>query len=315
MTAPIMTRPEAPSKGASSPASAPAPVAALPRKRRTNPYSWLTESLGKGVAHVFLIAWAVIALFPILWGVFSSLKANDEIFASPWAMPEVLQWDNYVRAWNEADIGRYFWNTIVVVGGSLIVTMVLGAMVAYVLARFQFRLNRPIFYLFMVGMMFPIFLAIVPLFFVVNDLGLLGTHLGLILVLSAYGLPFTVFFLVGFFATLPESVAEAALLDGCGHAETFFRIMLPMAKPGLVSVGIFNFLNLWNNYLIPLVLNPDPEKYVLSQGLASLAITQGYAADYGALFAGLVIAMLPVLAAYLAFHRQLQGGISLGALK
>lgn len=309
MTAPTTTR-------ASDSASAgPSVDLTPPRTRRRNPYAWLSEGLGKGVAQLFLILWAIIALFPILWGVLSSLKANDEIFASPWSWPAELRWDNYVRAWNEADIGRYFGNTIIVVGGSLVVMMVLGSMVAYVLARFQFRLNRTIFYLFMAGMMFPIFLAIVPLFFVVNDLGLLGTHLGLILVLSAYGLPFTVFFMVGFFSSLPDSVAEAALMDGLGHTGVFFRIMLPMAKPGLVSVGIFNFLSLWNNYLIPLVLNPDPDKYVLSQGLAALAVTQGYAADFGALFAGLVIAMLPVLAAYLVFHRQLQGGISLGALK
>ncbi len=291
------------------------PVPDSKRRRGPRPFSWLSEAFGKGVAQIFLIIWAVIAAFPIVWGVISSLKTDTEIFSSPWSWPEALQWDNYVRAWNEAEIGRFFGNTIIVVGGSLVITMVLGAMAAYVLARFRFALNRTIFYLFMAGMMFPIFLAIVPLFFVVNDLGLLGTHLGLILVLSAYSLPFTVFFLVGFFSTLPESVAEAALLDGCGHGQTFFRIMLPMAKPGLVSVGIFNFLSLWNNYLIPLVLNPDPDKYVLSQGLAALAVTQGYEADFSALFAGLVLAMLPVLAAYLAFHKQIQGGLSLGALK
>lgn len=286
-----------------------------PPRRRFNPYGWLVEAFGKSVAQLFLLSWAVIAAFPILWGVVSSVKADIEIFASPWSLPEALQWDNYVRAWEEAEIGRFFGNTIIVVGGSLALTMILGAMAAYVLARFEFRLNRPIFYLFMTGMIFPIFLALVPLFFVVDDLGLLGTHLGLILVLTAYGLPFTVFFLVGFFATLPESIAEAALLDGCGHTATFFRIMLPMAKPGLVSIGIFNFLGLWNNYLIPLVLNPDPDNYVLAQGLASLAITQGYEADFSALFAGLVIAMVPVLAAYLAFHKQIQSGLSLGALK
>lgn len=284
-------------------------------RRRPGPYTWLKESLGAGVAQLFLTLWTVISVLPIAWGVLSSLKSDEEIFSSPWSLPDRLNWDNYVRAWQQAEIGRFFWNTIVVVGGSLTLLMVLGAMAAYVLARFPFRLNRPIFYLFMTGMIFPIFLALVPLFFVVNDLGLLGTHLGLILVLTAYGLPFTIFFLVGFFATLPESVAEAAMLDGCGHTGTFFRIMLPMAKPGLVSVGIFNFLGLWNNYLIPLVLNPDPEKYVLSQGLASLAVTQGYEADFSALFAGLVIAMLPVLAAYLGFYRQIQGGLSLRALK
>lgn len=286
-----------------------------PRARLTTPFTWLSEALGKGVAQLFLIFWAIIAAFPILWAVLSSFKTDAEIFESPWSVPETLRWDNYVRAWEEAEIGRFFGNTIIVVGGSLLLTMVLGSMVAYVLARFRFRLNRPIFYLIMAGMIFPIFLAIVPLFSVVNDLGLMGTHVGLILVLAAYSLPFTVFFLVGFFSTLPESVAEAALLDGCGHAGTFFRIMLPMAKPGLVSVGIFNFLSLWNNYLIPLVLNPDPDKYVLSQGLAALAVTQGYAADFSALFAGLVLTMLPVLAVYLAFHKQIQGGLSLGALK
>ena len=286
-----------------------------PKTERWRPYAWLKEAIGQGTAQIFLITWTVIAAFPILWAVLSSLKTDPEIFSSPWSIPASLQWDNYSRAWQEAEIGRFFWNTLIVVGGALLLMMVLGSMAAYVLARFDFRLNRPIFYLFMAGMMFPIFLAIVPLFFVVSNLGLLGTHLGLILVLAAYGLPFTVFFLVGFFSTLPESVAEAALLDGCGHATTFFRVMLPMARPGLVSVGIFNFLALWNNYLIPLVLNPDPDKYVLAQGLAALAVTQGYAADFSALFAGLIIAMLPVLAAYLAFHRQIQGGLSMGALK
>ncbi|MFV0405423.1 MAG: carbohydrate ABC transporter permease, partial [Propioniciclava sp.] len=152
-------------------------------------------------------------------------------------------------------------------------------------------------------------------FDVVNTFGLLGTHLGLILVLTAYNLPFTVFFLVGFFRSLPTAVAEAAMLDGCSHFQTYWRIMLPMARPGVTSIMIFNFLGLWNNYLLPLVLNPDPEKYVISQGLASLAVSAGYAADFSALFAGLVLAMLPIVAFYLAFHRQIQQGLSLGALK
>lgn len=288
---------------------------ARPGRRRSPFVSMLSEAFGKGVAQAFLVIWTAIALLPILWGVASSLKSDQEIFTAPWSLPATLHWENFARAWNEAEIGRFFLNTVVVVGGALVLMMALGAMAAYVIARFRFRLNRTIFYLFMAGMMFPIFLAIVPLFFVVNDMGLLGTHTGLILVLAAYGLPFTVFFLVGFFRTLPESVAEAALLDGCSHFGTFWRIMLPMAKAGMVSIGIFNFLNLWNNYLIPLILNPDPDKYVLAQGLASLAVSQGYEADFSALFAGLVIAMLPVLAFYLAFHRQIQGGLSLGALK
>ncbi|WP_211340873.1 carbohydrate ABC transporter permease [Xylanimonas allomyrinae] len=269
---------------------------------------------GQGAAHLALAGWAALAAFPVAWSVVGSLKSDAEIFASPWSLPAAPRWDNYVRAWREAGIGRFFANTVVVVGGALALTLALGAMAAYVLARFSFRLNRTVRTVFLAGMVFPVFLAIVPLFVVVDALGLLGTQAGLILVLAAYGLPFTVFFLTGFFSTLPGSVAEAALLDGCGHAGAFFRVMLPMALPGLASVAVFDFLGLWNGYLLPLVLNPDPERYVLAQGLASLAVTQGYAADYSALFAGLVLTMAPVLVVYVLLHRRLRG-LSLGALR
>jgi N-acetylglucosamine transport system permease protein len=131
----------------------------------------------------------------------------------------------------------------------------------------------------------------------------------------AYALPFTVFFLVGFFRTLPVSLIEAALLDGCSHAGVFFRIMLPLARPGIISVGIFNFLGLWNQFILPLVLMPDKSKYVLSQGLAVLAANQGYRSDWSALFAGLVIAILPVLVVYVAFQRRIQEGLAFGGFK
>lgn len=275
----------------------------------------LAGVLGRGVAHGFLVIWAAMILLPLGWALLSSLKTDEEIFGSPWALPSKLNWENFERAWNASNVGLFFFNTVIVVGGALLITMLGGAVVAYILARFEFKLNRPIFYLFITGMMFPIFLGLVPLFFIVQSMGLLGTKLGLILVLSAYGLPFTVFFMVGFFRTLPTAVAEAAMIDGCGHFGTFWRIMLPMARPGLISVGIFNFLSLWNNYLLPLVLNPDPKNYLLSQGLASLAVTQGYKADFSGLFAGLIIAMLPVLAIYLVFQSKIQNGLSMGALK
>ena len=125
--------------------------------------------------------------------------------------------------------------------------------------------------------MFPVFLALVPLFFLVKDLNMTATYQGLILVYIAYSLPFTIFFLTGFFRTLPSEVGEAALVDGASHYRIFFNIMLPMAAPGLIAMGIFNFLGQWNQFLLPLVLMPDENKYVLSQGLAFLAIQQGYA--------------------------------------
>jgi N-acetylglucosamine transport system permease protein len=144
---------------------------------------------------------------------------------------------------------------------------------------------------------------------------MLDTKIGLILVYTAYALPFTVFFLTGFFRTLPGALAEAALLDGCSHAGVFFRIMLPLARPGMISVGIFNFLGLWNQFLLPLVLTSTEDNYVLAKGLAVLASKQGYENDWSALFAGLVITLLPVLAVYIMFQRRIQEGLSVGALK
>ena len=256
-----------------------------------------------------------MVVLPLLWAVMTSFKDDSSIFGSPWSLPDKLHFDNWSRAWTQANMSDYFLNTVLVVGGSLIGTLVLGSMAAYVLARFDFPGNRFIYYLFVGGMSFPIILALVPLFFVVNNMGLLNSIHGLILVYIAYSLPFTVFFLTAFFRTLPTSVAEAAFVDGASHSRTFFQIMVPMAKPGLISVGIFNFLGQWNQYMLPTVLNTDPDKHVLTQGLVQLAVSQGYKGDWSGLFAGLVMAMLPVLAAYIVFQRQVVQGLTAGALK
>ena len=264
--------------------------------------------------HLAMMAWAVVTALPLIWAVVSSFKTDNEILNDPWSLPASPQYGNWARAWTEASIGRYFLNSVLVVGGALLLTMLLGSLVAYALARYEFRGNRIVYYTFVAAMFFPVFLALVPLFFVVQQLGLLGTYQGLILVYAAYAVPFTVFFLHSFFRTLPTEVAEAAFIDGCSHFGVF-RVMLPMARPGLVAVGIFNFLGLWNQYLLPLVLNPDPDRYVLAQGLAALSVSQGYRSDWSGLFAGLTIAMLPVLIAYVAFQRHLRAGMTAGAVK
>ncbi|MEU3398122.1 carbohydrate ABC transporter permease [Streptomyces filamentosus] len=266
-------------------------------------------------SHGVLIIWAVMVVMPLLWAVMTSFKTDKAIFTSPWALPDALHFENWARAWTEAHMSEYFLNTLIVVGGSLVGTLLLGSMAAYVLARFEFPGNRFLYFLFIGGMSFPIILALVPLFYVMQNMALLNTLHGLILVYIAYSLPFTVFFLTAFFRTLPSSVAEAACIDGASHTRTFFQVMLPMARPGLISVGIFNFLGQWNQYLLPTVLNTNPENKVLSQGLVQLAVSQGYKGDWSGLFAGLVMAMLPVLAAYVVFQRQVVAGLTAGAVK
>jgi hypothetical protein len=177
--------------------------------------------------------WAVAVIAPLVWTVLAAFKSNTEIFIeSPFALPDSFSFDAFGRAWSRAHVGRYFLNSVWVVACSTAGTMLLGSMAAYVLARFQFFGNRFIYYMFVSGLAFPVFLALVPLFLVVNNLGLLNTFTGLILVYIAYSLPFTVFFLAAFFKTLPHSVAEAAMIDGASHTRTFFSVMVPMARPG-----------------------------------------------------------------------------------
>ena len=268
-----------------------------------------------GASHTILTIWTLIVVLPMLWVLMSSFKTSSEIFASPFALPSAWNFDNYVSAWTTAGIGSYFVNSVVVVFGALIITMLFGSMTAYVLARFQFPGSRAIYYLMLAGLTFPIFLAVVPLFFVLQSLGLLNTLPGLIVTYAAFAFPFTVFFLVAFFRSVSGSIAEAAAIDGAGEWRTFFQVMLPMARPGLATVAILNFVGLWNQFLLPIALNSDPDNYVLTQGMAAFASQAGYSVDFGALFAAVVITVVPVLIVYLIFQRQLQGSVSQGTNK
>jgi N-acetylglucosamine transport system permease protein len=266
-------------------------------------------------SHVLLVIWSIVVIVPFLWVLLSSFKTTKEILASPFSLPAKWSFDNYVSAWTTSGIGGFFGNTIVVVGFALVIVMLLGAMCAYVLARFRFFGSRAIYYLMLAGLTFPPFLAIVPLFMILRNIGLLNTLPGLILTYVAFALPFTVFFLYSFFKTLPDEIYEAAQVDGAGEWRSFFQVMLPMARPGMASVAIFNFLGLWNQFLLPVALNSDQSKYVLTQGMASFASQAGYAVDFGALFAAVVMTVLPVLIVYVIFQRQLQGSVSQGTMK
>lgn len=293
---------------------------AVPRAARAVPRTRAAgaaggDRLAAGVSHTVLVIWCILVIAPMVWVFIGSFKTSAEIFASPFSLPAHWSFTNYENAWVDAQIGRAFVNTIIVVGSALVLVMLLGAMCAYVLARFEFPGRRAIYYLMLAGLTFPIFLAIVPLFFVLQNAGLLGTLPGLIVVYVAFALPFTVFFLYSFFRGLPDDIAEAAAIDGAGNWRTFFEVMLPMARPGMASVAIFNFLGLWNQFILPIALNPEQQNYVLSQRLAAFVSSAGYAVDFGAMFAAVVVTIVPVLIAYLIFQRQLQGSVTAGTMK
>ena len=272
-----------------------------------------------GLAHIALFVWALATAGPLIWVVLSSFKNNTEIFlGQPFALPESFSFRTYVDAWNSAHVGRYFINSVFVVAVSTAGTMLFGAMAAYVLARYKFWGNRFIYYLFVSGLAFPTFMALVPLFFILKGFGLINTFTGLILVYIAYSLPFTVFFLAAFFKTLPVEIEEAATVDGASHTRKFFQIMVPMAKSGLVSITIFNIVGQWNQYLLPIAIMQGAgadSKWVLTQGIANISTSAGYQAQWSTLFAALTLSILPMIVVYAVFQRQIQAGLTAGAVK
>ncbi|MCG5442965.1 carbohydrate ABC transporter permease [Micromonospora sp. NIE79] len=267
-----------------------------------------------------------MVIYPLLWVVMSALKTDSEVIRHPLSLiPAKLNWDNFARAWSAGHLGSFFLNTVLVLAGSVTLTMLLGSMAAYALARYEFRGNRLIYYVFLSGLTLPVYLAAVPLFKGVYNtsvyLPLLGPnkHLMLILVYVAWSLSFTVFFMHSFFRTLPNTIAEAAMVDGASHSRLFFSVMLPMSKPGLISIGIFNVLGQWNQWYLPTLLMQsvagEEKNQVIAQGLIELSVNQGYKSDWSGLFAGVTMAMLPVLVVYIIFQRQVQSGLTAGVGK
>jgi len=276
--------------------------------------------LKRAGTNAVLFAFALVVIVPLLWMVFSSFKSGPEIFASPWGLPSKLHFENFAHAWQTAGIAHFFLNSLIVTVATLVVLIPIGAMAAYVFARYPFLGSKVLFGTFLGGMMFPQFLTIVPLFFLMNSLklgsySLYDTKLGLTIVYIAYSLPFTVFVLAGFFQTLPKDLDEAAMIDGASHSGVFWKVMLPLAKPGLIVVGIFNGIGLWNEYSLALVLMPSEANRTLPLGIANLVMVEHYQSDWGALFAGLVIVMIPVLIVYWIFREKIHETMLAGALK
>jgi ABC-type glycerol-3-phosphate transport system permease component len=302
---------------------------------------------GGALKYGVLILYLCIVVFPMVWVFYTSAKSTQEIYKNPFGLPRAITRPsaqnlasvrtNYGKAWVESGFSRYFGNSVKVVLISLAGILALGAMAAYVLARFEFRGRTLVYYLFLSGLIIPMQLILIPLFFQYSDMEQAGrsllqplaralgydtavvtlhdTQIGLILIYIAASLPFTVFVLTSFFRTLPEELREAALIDGASEFSVFRTVMIPLAKPGLVTVAIFNFLGLWNEYLFALVFINSDHLKTLPLGLASISMQAQYKSDFGLMFAGLVIVMLPTLIVYMLLQERLTKGVTVGALK
>jgi len=274
----------------------------------------------KPLVYLVLCSYLAIVVYPMFWLLSTALKTDREIFLKPFSLPQLdnLQWINLTNAWTKGHFGDYFFNSILLTAMTVVVSMLFAAMAAYALARFTFPGARPLFFYFLAGLMIPLQLAIVPLFFQMKDLGLLNSRLGLLAVYVAFGMPFAIFILTGFFKSLPSSLHESALIDGAGEFRAFWLIMLPLARPGLITVGIFSFLGTWNEFFMAFMfLSGEGSEALrtLPLGLANITIVSQYRSDWGMAFAGLVLIMAPTLVVYAFLQQHLTKGITVGALK
>ncbi len=271
---------------------------------------------GRVALYVFLVSYCLTSVAAFLWVTSISLKSNQEFFAtSPWSLPKEPSLDNYRTAWTTAKIGSFVVNSFIVTLASVGATLIVSSMAAYVLSRVRFRGREALTTFFLLGLMIPGFLVIVPLYFLLRDMHLLGSLYGLIVVYIATQIPFSIYVLTGFFKTLPVELEEAAYVDGASPLKVFWKIMLPLAAPGLASVALLNGLTIWNEFFFALVFLTDEAKLTLPVGLFRLSINAEYSAQWTPLFAGLVLAMIPVLIVFGIAQERITRGLTLGAVK
>ncbi|THF77560.1 carbohydrate ABC transporter permease [Cohnella fermenti] len=261
----------------------------------------------------FLWLYATISLFLFAWIFASSFKSNREIFRSPFSLPENWTLDNYVRAWESANMSTYFWNSIFVASISVLFTLLFGSMLAYAIARFRFRGNALLSGLFVIGMAIPLQSLMLPTFLKMNELGLRNNLLSLILIYGVFGLPRAVFILVGFMKSIPAELEEAAIVDGCSYWRMYGKIIIPLSVPGMATLAILDFIGAWNEYVYASVLLATDKLRTLPIGLANFK--GEYSSEYGLICAGIVITIIPVVIIYVFFQEQIVKGLSSGSVK
>lgn len=256
---------------------------------------------------------AVFQIFPIIWLFLFSLKSNSEIFAgSPFALPKEWLWENYLKVW-EGGIGLYFWNSVWITVVAIILTALLASMATFAITRMQWKLNKLVLGLFMVGLMIPIHSAIIPLFSMFLSVNLIDNPWSIVITYTAYNLPITMMILLGFYYTLPREIEEAAIIDGCSVHRMFFRIILPMTAPVLSTIIIINMIYNWNEFVFVNTFISSDEYKTLTVGIQNF-IGQ-YMTDWGAIGATLIISLLPILVAFVFFSNKVVEGISSSAVK
>ena len=284
------------------------------------------ERLYKIFIYLVLGLLAVLILIPVVWVMVASVKETVEHYGNPWALPTHIHWQNFADAWTKANMGGYMLHSVTITAMALAILLVVALPASYCLARFKFVGNKLLNTCFMAGLFINVNYIVVPIYLMLSDadkwckttLGqamLLNNNFVVAVVYAATALPFTIYLLSSYFATLPHDFEEAAYIDGAGYWRTMLEIIFPMAKPSIITVILFNFLSFWNEYIIIKTLVTDRDQWTLPAGLLNLMQAQQSAAEYGPMYAGLVLVMLPVLILYICVQKNLTKGMTVGGLK
>jgi raffinose/stachyose/melibiose transport system permease protein len=265
------------------------------------------------ISHTILVVYAIVVLVPLLFVVYLSIKSLSGVLATPLGLPDRIHTENYTQAWSTGDLGRYLINTVVVAVVTVAGVLLLSSLAAYVIARYRFRGNQLLYLFFVSGLALPIQIIALPLFILMRQLGLLGSLPSLILAFAAGGMSFSVFLLVNFMRSIPAELQEAAVVDGAGPIQIYWHVVLPLVRPALGIVAIFEFINAWKEFFLPLLLIQDPNDMTVSVGVQSF---QGeFSTDWQLLFAALVIVSLPTIIGALFVTRQLRRNLLSGGIK
>ncbi len=270
-------------------------------------------SVWKIIIYIFLVIMAVLYLAPLLWTFNVAFKTNKEIFTAPFALPQNPTFENFSFAWTAGKLGIATLNSFIVCVVTLILSMVIGSMAAFGIARLRWKFSHLALVYFLTGMMIPVHCVLIPLFTRFAKVGLSNSLTGLVLPYLTFALPITIFIMVGFFEGMPNELIESACIDGASIYQIFFKVCLPLGKTGLFVTGLMTFVGNWNELLLAMVFISDDMKKTLPVSLSKFV--GPYNTNYSQMFAAIIIAIIPTIVVYCAFSNQIVDGLTAGAVK
>lgn len=277
-----------------------------------------TLNLGTWVIRIMMIIWSALIVIPFAMLFLTSTKTNEEFYANIWALPKSIFSSiafNFSEAWIRGNFAANFMNTIIIVGGAIVLSMALSAMVSYAIARRKLRIGNALEDMFSISYLIPCMVGLTPLFLMARFLGLFDTRMIMILTFAARAIPFCVMIMAPFFRTIPTQLEEAAYIDGATPWRAFAQVILPLVRPAFVTAGIFLFIDYWSDYMYGLMFISDKAKNTISMGMLAFRVVSGFKIDWGVTCAACVLFIAPILLLYAIFQKQIMGGLTSGSVK